>query len=272
MRAAAAAEEFEQATLERNRLRAVHSLLERRRVASASTGTFDAVAVAIDGRDANAQVFQVRDGVLTDRQSFYLSNETERDVAEVAEEFMLQYYAGHLSIPALIVVQRELGERPDAGAARRARQPPRRAGGDPARRAGREAPDARARRAQRAARARPGAPARRAPPPEPRRCARGAAAGARAGRAADPDRVLRHLPSRRRPHGRLDGRVRGRRAEEVRLPSLSRSARSPLARPTTTRRWPRSCDAASPSGRPRRTSLLTTPRTTRASPRCQASS
>jgi excinuclease ABC subunit C len=108
MRAAAAAEEFEQATLERNRLRAVHSLLERRRVANASAGTFDAVAVAIDGREANAQVFQIRDGVLTDRQSFYLSNETERGVADVAEEFMLQFYAGHLSIPALIVVQREL--------------------------------------------------------------------------------------------------------------------------------------------------------------------
>ena len=108
MRAAAAAEEFEQATLERNRLRAVHSLLERRRVTGASTGTFDAVAVAIDGRDANAQVFQIRDGVLSDRQSFYLSNETERGIADVAEEFMLQYYAGHLSIPALIVVQREL--------------------------------------------------------------------------------------------------------------------------------------------------------------------
>jgi excinuclease ABC subunit C len=108
MRAAAAAEEFEQATLERNRLRAVHSLLERRRVANASAGTFDAVAVAIDGREANAQVFQIRDGVLTDRQSFYLANETERGVADVAVEFMLQYYAGHLSIPALIVVQREL--------------------------------------------------------------------------------------------------------------------------------------------------------------------
>ncbi|HYM45332.1 MAG TPA: excinuclease ABC subunit UvrC [Solirubrobacteraceae bacterium] len=108
MRAASAAEEFEQATIERNRLRAVRSLLERRRVANASAGTFDAVAVALDGRDANGQVFQIRDGVLTDRQSFYLSNETEREVAEVAFEFMLQFYAGHLSIPSLIVVQREL--------------------------------------------------------------------------------------------------------------------------------------------------------------------
>jgi excinuclease ABC subunit C len=115
MRAAAAAEEFEQATLERNRLRAVHSLLERRRVANESVGTFDAVAVALDGREANAQVFQVRDGVLSDRQSFYLANETERDVAEVGEEFMLQYYGGHMSIPALLVVQRELGGRPALG-------------------------------------------------------------------------------------------------------------------------------------------------------------
>jgi excinuclease ABC subunit C len=112
MRAAAAEEEFEQATLERNRLQAVRSLLERRRVTSESVGTFDAIAVAVDGRDANAQVFQVRDGVLSDRQSFYLANEAERDQAEVAEEFMLQYYGGYTSIPALLVAQRGVDERP----------------------------------------------------------------------------------------------------------------------------------------------------------------
>jgi excinuclease ABC subunit C len=122
MRAASAAQEFEQATLERNRLRAVHSLMQRQRVANESVGTLDAVAVAVDGREANAQVFQVRDGVLTDRQSFYLANETEGSIAEVAEEFMLQYYAGHMSIPPQVVVQRELVERAalaDALSARR---------------------------------------------------------------------------------------------------------------------------------------------------------
>ncbi len=111
MRRAAAAEEFEQATLERNRLQAVRSLLERRRVAGDSTGSFDAVAVAVEGAEANAQVFQVRDGVLSDRQSFYLENAAERDLAEVAEEFMLQYYGGGASLPALLVVQRELERR-----------------------------------------------------------------------------------------------------------------------------------------------------------------
>src|ERR1700681_1762886 len=111
MLAAAAEEEFEQATLERNRLRAVHSLLERRRVANESVGTLDAVAVAVDGRDANAQAVQVRDGGLSDRQAFYLSNETERELAEVAEEFMLQYYGGHTAIPSLLARGRELDQR-----------------------------------------------------------------------------------------------------------------------------------------------------------------
>src|SRR6204780_822262 len=111
MRAAAKAQEFEQATIERNRLRAVHSLMQRQRVANESVGTLDAVAIAVDGRDANAQVSQVRDGVLSDRQSFYLANETERGIDEVGEEFMLQYYAGHMSIPAQIVVQQELAGR-----------------------------------------------------------------------------------------------------------------------------------------------------------------
>jgi excinuclease ABC subunit C len=116
MRAASAAQEYEQATLERNRMRAVRSLMERQRVARDSIGTLDAVAVAVRGRDANAQVFQVRDGVLCDRHSFYLSNEAERDVGEVAEEFMLQYYGGPTSIPAVIVVQPELvAARPPAG-------------------------------------------------------------------------------------------------------------------------------------------------------------
>jgi excinuclease ABC subunit C len=112
MHDASQALDYEQATLERNRLRAVRSLMERQRVAKTSIGTFDAVAVAVDGRDANAQVFQVRDGVLSDRHSFYLSNETEREIAEVGEEFMLQYYGGPTSIPALLIVQRELADRP----------------------------------------------------------------------------------------------------------------------------------------------------------------
>ena len=59
----------------RNRLKAVRSLLERQRISNEAVGTLDAIAVAAEGTDANAQVFQVRDGVLADRQSFYLEND-----------------------------------------------------------------------------------------------------------------------------------------------------------------------------------------------------
>ncbi|HLL87290.1 MAG TPA: helix-hairpin-helix domain-containing protein, partial [Thermoleophilaceae bacterium] len=57
-----------------------------------------------EGTDANAQVFQVRDGVLADRQSFYLENEAGRDEAEVVEEFVLQYYATSPAIPPQVLV------------------------------------------------------------------------------------------------------------------------------------------------------------------------
>src|SRR5436190_3253377 len=108
MQRAADEQRFEDAARERNRLRAVRSLLERQRVAH-ETGTLDAIAVAVSDGEANAQVFQVRDGVLSDRQSFYLDNAPGGGVGEVAEAFILQYYASAMMVPPLLVVQRELG-------------------------------------------------------------------------------------------------------------------------------------------------------------------
>jgi excinuclease ABC subunit C len=105
MRAAAEEQAFEQAAVERNRLAAVRSLLERQRVANSQVGTLDAIAVALHGPDANAQVFQVRDGVLSDRQSFYLANEGQRPHPEVIEEFLLQYYENAAAVPAQVVVE-----------------------------------------------------------------------------------------------------------------------------------------------------------------------
>jgi excinuclease ABC subunit C len=72
----------------------------------------DAIAVAVSEGEANAQVFQVRDGVLSDRQSFYLDNAAGEAVATVAEAFILQYYASAMSVPPLLVVQSEVGADP----------------------------------------------------------------------------------------------------------------------------------------------------------------
>jgi excinuclease ABC subunit C len=111
MEGAAGAEEFERAALHRDRLKAIRSLFERQRVAGGSVGTADLIGVAVEGTDANAQVFQVRDGILAERQSFYLENEGEREPAEVAEEFIGQYYSASPAMPPMIVVGPDLRER-----------------------------------------------------------------------------------------------------------------------------------------------------------------
>ena len=111
MAEAAAAEEFERAAVFRDRLESVRSLMERRSVAGETFDSADLVAVAVEGAEANAQVFQVRDGVLAERHGFYLANEAERDEAEVTEEFLAQYYSAAPSVPRLVVVGPALAER-----------------------------------------------------------------------------------------------------------------------------------------------------------------
>jgi len=113
MQGAAGAEEFERAALHRDRLKAIRSLFERQRVAGGSVGTADLIGVAVEGADANAQVFQVRDGILAERQSFYLENQAEREPAEVAEEFIGQYYSASPAMPSMIVVGPYLRDRVD---------------------------------------------------------------------------------------------------------------------------------------------------------------
>jgi excinuclease ABC subunit C len=111
MDSASGSEEFERAAVHRDRLKAIRSLFERQRVASESVGTADLIGVAVEGADANAQVFQVRDGILAERQSFYLENEGERELSEVAEEFIGQYYAASPAMPRRVIVGPYLRER-----------------------------------------------------------------------------------------------------------------------------------------------------------------
>ena len=117
MEEAAVAHEFERAALHRDRLKAIRSLFERQRVAGGSVGTADLIGVATEGADANAQVFQVRDGILAERQSFYLDNQAERRPAEVAEEFIGQYYSASPAMPRTIVVGPDLRDRAELLAA-----------------------------------------------------------------------------------------------------------------------------------------------------------
>ena len=114
MQEASEAQDFERAALFRDRLNAVRSMMERQQVAGGSLGSADIIGVAVEAGDANAQVFQVRDGVLAERQGFYLAGEDgesaegDRDPSEVAETFLLQYYGAAPTVPGRVIVGPEL--------------------------------------------------------------------------------------------------------------------------------------------------------------------
>ncbi|MEI6447730.1 MAG: excinuclease ABC subunit UvrC [Actinomycetes bacterium] len=114
MERAAAEQRYEDAARARNRLTAARSLLERQPVAGTGLGTLDVIAVAVGDSDANAQVLQVREGVLSDRLSFYLDNAGE-GMAEVAEAFIVQHYERTGAVPPLVLVQAELSESDKVG-------------------------------------------------------------------------------------------------------------------------------------------------------------
>ena len=114
MRDAAAAQRFEDAALYRNRLSAVRHLMENQLVSSESMGSLDVLGVAVDddGEAANVQVLQVRDGVLGDRQSFFMDAAGARAPDTVIEQFAMEYYALGMAIPPLVVVPRGIETRP----------------------------------------------------------------------------------------------------------------------------------------------------------------
>ena len=230
MAEAAAAEEFERAAVFRDRLEAVRSLMERRSVAGESLDSADLIAVAVEGAEANAQVFQVRDGVLAERHGFYLANEAERDEAEVTEEFLAQYYSAAPSIPRLIVVGPALSRARRAGrrgALRRGAAGRSRCGSPSAARSGACASSPSATRCSALAQDKLRQERRRA-----QRVDALSALQDALGLESLPVRVEGYDISNigGRAHGRIDGRVPGRRPAQGRLPALPDPGRPPQRR------------------------------------------
>lgn len=108
MTGASEAQDFEAAALFRDRLASVRSLFERQRVSGTPVGSADLIGIASEGTDANAQVFQVRDGILLERQSFYLEVPDGAEPAEITFEFLEHYYSSSPVVPKTVVVGPEM--------------------------------------------------------------------------------------------------------------------------------------------------------------------
>ena len=74
------------------------------------TGTYDAVALAVEGDVANVQLLAVRGGRIEERRSHYLENAEGEGEDELLARFLLDYYDAQVGIPPLVCVHTEVAD------------------------------------------------------------------------------------------------------------------------------------------------------------------
>ncbi len=104
MKSAAKDMDFERAAKLRDEISALSHVRERQRAAIATEDSFDAFGAYSEGETACVQVFAVREGQITGRDSFLLNNYGESRAEDVALQFVPQYY-DTAAVPREVLVQ-----------------------------------------------------------------------------------------------------------------------------------------------------------------------
>jgi len=107
MKAAAAAEDFEEAARLRDQVRAVQDALSRQSVVLPGTTDVDAIGMAAAGDLAVVMILRFESGVLRDQAPLVLDN-VVAPVAELLESVLLQFYS-RTPVPAEILVPDHVG-------------------------------------------------------------------------------------------------------------------------------------------------------------------
>jgi len=110
MEAAAAAQRFEEAAVLRDRLLALEHLLKYQQASATGIDSLDVIGLHAQADVANVQVLQIRDGLLSDRRSFFLKNTSGEGEDEILEQFIIQYYTTPIGLPSEIVVPASFSE------------------------------------------------------------------------------------------------------------------------------------------------------------------
>ncbi len=96
--------EFERAAELRDQIRAIEEVTAQQKVSSTAGRELDAINWTVAERDAYVQVFSVRKGKLSGRESFTLTGVDQTDEGELARAFVLQYYAQAGTLPPQILL------------------------------------------------------------------------------------------------------------------------------------------------------------------------
>ena len=100
--------DFEEAAQYRDLIQSVEKIGERQKITDQHREDKDIIAAAIEGEDAVAQVFFMRDGKLIGRDHFYMKIAPGDDRNGVLSSFLKQFYAGTPFIPKEIMLQEEV--------------------------------------------------------------------------------------------------------------------------------------------------------------------
>ena len=111
MRRAALALEYEKAAELRDQLQAVERVIEYQRMATTVTGEQDIIAFTQDNDHAYIQVFFIRNGKLTGRESFILQGIYSEEPEQIMASFVKQFYASSPYVPPLILLQHSVEDK-----------------------------------------------------------------------------------------------------------------------------------------------------------------
>ena len=96
--------QFEKAALLRDRLEAVHSIMQSQKVISPGGGEQDVIALAINSDQACGEIFFVRAGKLIGQEQFLLYGVRDEDPGDITATFITQFYSSSPHIPPRILL------------------------------------------------------------------------------------------------------------------------------------------------------------------------
>ncbi len=104
--------EFERAARLRDKLSAIDRLSQKQKIVSTTQGNQDIIALAQDGKTVCIQVFFVRGGKVSGRETHIVKNADEASITQLLTDFVKQYYGMATFIPKNILLQAEIEDMP----------------------------------------------------------------------------------------------------------------------------------------------------------------
>lgn len=98
---------FEKAAEYRDLIESVKFCIQKQKITDSSEDDRDIIAIAMQEKDALAQVFFVRDGRMIGRDHYFMTRENDEERAELIKAFINQFYSGTPYIPHELYIQEE---------------------------------------------------------------------------------------------------------------------------------------------------------------------